>query len=271
MSDKAEKPGRGKKPEAETRETAKKRSQAEARETAEKRSQAETPEDVDIYEAADRAIREMNLEIVRDFGRLKIAKFDELNILRTVTDLYRTQAKKAKRRYYEVGFEAYLLGLFLCGVSGKRAYDMAEKAVTRDWIEELMEETNFVMLYRFNTETERKAQRLAETLSAITAERKAHPGNAQGAAEGLQAEIDRAMRAWSKQVAWYAIHVTDAGMETAYDDAGLDEVQWYAEKDERTCSECRGMDGKIFPVRQIPAKPHPGCRCRRIPIRRTAP
>lgn len=48
-----------------------------------------------------------------------------------------------------------------------------------------------------------------------------------------------------------------------YGEAGIQQVEWLAEIDSRTCPECRAMDGKRFPISQanymIPAHPH--CRC----------
>ena len=120
--------------------------------------------DVNIYEAADRAIRVTNRELVEDFGKLKLAKWDRVSVIRTVLKLYRESAKKAKKRYYGVGFEAYLLGLYMCGIDGRKANEMAEKAITNEWVDGILEQTDFITLYRFDTETERKAYRLAETL-----------------------------------------------------------------------------------------------------------
>ena len=88
--------------------------------------------DINYYEAADRAIQAMNRDTVREFGRLKTAKFDELNIIQQVNTLYRRQTQKAKQRYFEVGFEGYILGLYLCGFDNRKAHRMAEKAM-RYW------------------------------------------------------------------------------------------------------------------------------------------
>ncbi len=48
-----------------------------------------------------------------------------------------------------------------------------------------------------------------------------------------------------------------------YNEAGITEVQWLAEKDNRTCPYCLSMDSKRIPLQQslgmIPA--HPNCRC----------
>ena len=211
-------------------------------------------EDVNVYEACDRAIHLMNREIVEDFGKLKLAKFDQANVIRTVMKVYRDSAKRAKKRYYGVGFEAYLLGLYLCKIEGKKAHQMAEKAITSEWVEDILEETDFITLYRFYSEMERKAYRLAEAL---------------GAAESRDEEIDRAMRLWSKQLGQYAINVTDYAMMQAFEDAGIRMVEWITEHDERVCNECYALDGQVFRVNEVPRKPHWGCRCHLKPVFRT--
>ena len=47
----------------------------------------------------------------------------------------------------------------------------------------------------------------------------------------------------------------------AYYDNGIKTVQWVTQKDEHVCPECHARDGKIYPVKKVPTKPHYGCRC----------
>lgn len=206
--------------------------------------------DVDIYAACDKAIQGMNRDNLNAFGQLKLAKWDELHIIRTVKTLYRKQARKAKQRYYEVAFEAYLMALVMCGITGKKAHVMAEKAITDEWVEKWLDETDFVTLYRFNSETERKAMRLAEALEV---------------SEDRNFEIEKALRFWVQQLGQYAINFTDYAVIQAFQDAGVKYVRWVTARDERVCSECGPMDGKVFPIDEVPPKPHWGCRCRLEP------
>lgn len=203
-------------------------------------------EKVNVYEACDKAIQTMNRENLKDFGKLKLAKWDELNVIRTVTSLYRRSAKRARQKYYEIAFEVYLLGLAMCDVEPKKAHRMAEETITGEWIDAILEETDFVTLYRFNTERERKAQRLIEAL---------------GATENRDLEIDKALRLWSKQIGQYAINVTDYAFIQALDDAGVEYVEWLTAQDERVCMECNALNHRIFRIDEIPRKPHWGCRC----------
>jgi len=207
-------------------------------------------EKVGYYEACDEAIKAMNRENLEAFGKLKMARWDEVNVIRTVTSVYRKSAKKARQRYYEVAFEAYLLMMAMCDVDPKKAHRMAEKAITEVWVDRILSETDFVTLYRFDAETERKAYRLAETLEV---------------ASDRDAEINKALRYWSQQLGQYAINFTDYAMIQAMEDAGVEETEWVTMKDEKVCHSCGPLDGKVFRLDEIPTKPHPGCRCRLQP------
>lgn len=206
---------------------------------------------VNIYAACDRAIQEMNRANLEAFGRLKLAKWDEIHIIRTVTTVYRTSMKRARKRYYEVAFEAYLLAMAMCEVDAKEAHKMAEKVITDEWIDKIMTRTDLLTLYRFDTETERKAYRLAEELEVTQDRARA---------------IDIALRYWSKQCGQYAINVTDYAVIQAFKDAGVKKVQWVTVNDEKRCHECGSMDGKIYSIDEVPPKPHLNCRCRLIPV-----
>lgn len=226
--------------------------------------------DINIYSAADQAIQIMNRDMLRDFGKLKTSKLDELHILRDVTEVYRKQAQKARKRYYEIGFEAFLLGLFLCGIQGKKAQQMAEKAISPEWVDAFLKDINLVTGFRFDTETERKAQRLAEALTAESerAEDGASSGGGRRPAapvSGKDLLIDRAIKDWSRQVGQYAIDITDAALMEAYEAAEMPDVKWISVEDNRRCTECRERHGKIFPLDEVPPKPHWGCRCKLVP------
>lgn len=225
--------------------------------------------EIDYYGPVDDAIRQMNRDNLRAFSRLKLADFDRITIIRTVLDLYKTQAKKARKKYLEIAFDAYLLGLMMTekNISERTAKNMAKGAITEDWIDDLLTETDFVTLYRFDTETDRKAQRLVEALALL------EDGSAGKELIGTPEEtrnalIDQALRAWTKQLGQYAINVTDAAAIQALDDAGVGWVQWLTERDQRVCAECHQLDGRIFRISEVPAKPHWNCRCRLQPAER---
>lgn len=221
--------------------------------------------DVDIYAAADKAIQNLNRDMVRSFGHLKTSKADELHIIREVTALYQELRQKARRRYQEVAFEAFLLAMFLCGTDGMEAQKKAEKTIDAGWVDAFLADVDPVVKYRFDTETERKAQRLAEALVAAAEAEGA--GTKGKPTTWSAAEIDKAMKDWSRQVGQGAIDVTDAAVMEAYEAAGIENVRWITERDGRECSECRRRDQKVYPLDAVPVKPHRGCRCRTVPER----
>jgi len=207
--------------------------------------------EVNVYAACDKAIKALDRMNVEAFGRLKLAKWDRINIIQTVVKTYRESANQARKRYFEVAFEAYLLGLSMCGIDPKKAHRMAEKTITAAWVTAVLKQTDFITLYRFDTEAERKAYRLAETLEV---------------SDNRNQEIDRALRHWSRQIGQYAINMTDYAMVQAFEDAGVTTVQWVAQMDERVCSECSELDGQVFQIDELPRKPHINCRCNLIPV-----
>jgi len=51
-----------------------------------------------------------------------------------------------------------------------------------------------------------------------------------------------------------------------YQQAGVDQVEWLAAEDEKTCEECGDLDGQVFDIDGAPDCPaHPNCRCTLIP------
>lgn len=210
--------------------------------------------DMNYYEPCDRAIKAMNRLNVEAFGQLKLAKWDEVNVIQTVRNVYRKSARIARKRYYEVAFEAYVLAMLLCGAAPKKAHEMAEKAITDEWVNERLTETNLVTLYRFKTETDRKIIRAAEAMEAGV---------------NRNYEIDKALRFWSQQLGQYAVSITDDAVIQAFMDYGVELIQWVTAEDERVCNECNALDRQIFRITEIPPKPHWGCRCKYKPVFRT--
>lgn len=204
---------------------------------------------VNVYAAADKAIKAMDRLNVELFGQLRMAKWDEVNVIKAVRKVYERSAVQARKRYYEVAFEAYLLYLAMCRVEAKKAHRMAEKAITEKWVDEVLRETDLVTLYRFDSEMERKMYRLAEALEA---------------SQDRDAEIKKALRYWSQQVGQYFINVTDYAGVQAFEDAGVERVMWVTEHDERVCSECRPRDGRVYDLDEVPVK-HYRCRCHLVP------
>lgn len=204
------------------------------------------------FEYADKAIKQMNRVNLRSFGKLKQLKFDELNVVSAVDQTYAESIRLAKKRYKEIAMQAFIEAMLLCGYTQKRAEEEAEGSITNDWLLDMMEEYDPVTLYQFLPEADRKKQRLVEALIA---------------AHNKGKEIEKALRLWTLQIAHYADKSVVDGTIDGYKEAGVEKVEWIAVDDEKTCPECRKLDGKIFPIDKVPDRPHYHCRCELRPIK----
>lgn len=206
---------------------------------------------MNIYQSADEAIKQMNRRNIKAFDGLRLMKHDELNIIRKVTKVYDESARYARARYYEIAYEAYVIALVQCHWTNLDATKRAEDALSYDWVDEMLEDEDFVTLYRFDTEKDRKKQRLIEALAV---------------SQHWNDEIDKALKYWSRQLGQYAINFTDYGRMEAFKEAGIKKVRWVTEKDDRVCEVCDELDGKIFPIDKAPHKQHLNCRCVLVPV-----
>lgn len=204
-----------------------------------------------IYDAADKAIRAMNRQNLKEFNKLKLAKWDELNVVRMVSKTYDDSVRMAKRRYYEIAFEAFIVAMLEAKVRNAEATRKAEDTITNDWILDMLEEVDPVTLYAFLPETERKKQRLIEALAV---------------AQNRNAEIDKALRYWTQQISQYADNSVFRARLESFRRAGIEQVIWVTQEDDRVCEDCEPLDGQIFDVDNVPDPPHYGCRCRLIPV-----
>lgn len=206
---------------------------------------------MNVYSAADKAIKVMNRKNLKAFNRLKLANFDEINVFREVSTTYDDSTRDAQRRYLEIAAEAYVAAMLSAGQNGKQAKRMADDTINEDWIFAMLEEADPVTLYAFLPEKERKKARLVETLAAT---------------QNRNEEIDKALRYWTVQVGQFAVNSVDRARLEAFYDAGVAKVKWNAEKDEKTCEICRERDGKVYAIEDVPSKPHINCRCTLLPV-----
>lgn len=203
-----------------------------------------------IYDEADEAIRIMNRQNLKAFGRLKLAKFDDLNLIRQVDKVYDGSAKEAKQKYRRIARDAFIEGLIMAHISREDTSDWADDVITNDWLLDMLEEVDPVTLYVFTTETERKKQRLIEALTAATDKGK---------------EVDKALRYWTLQIGQYALNAVDRAVIDAFREAGVERVRWNTQADERVCETCDERNGKIYRIDKLPVK-HYMCRCWITPV-----
>ena len=204
-----------------------------------------------IYDSADRAIKEMNRRNLKAFQTLKLAKWDELNVIRQVKSVYDASDRFARKKYYEIAVEAYIVALYEARCDHVRATRMADDAIDIEWVLLMLEEVDPVTLYAFLPEKERKEERLVEAMTV---------------AQDKGKEIDKALRYWTLQVGQYAINAVDRARIQAFKDYGVKQVMWNTEKDERVCKDCEPLDGQVFDIDSAPSKLHVNCRCWYTPV-----
>ena len=200
-----------------------------------------------IYDYADKAIKDMNRRNLRAFDKLKLLKFDELNVLRMVNRTYEESVRTARKRFLSIYLEAYLAAMEETG----RKKPEPDDSIMDDWLLDMLEDYDIVTHYRFNEETERKKARTAEALVATKVDAR---------------EVERALRLWTLQVSTYADRSVHDGRMQAFKDAGVRKVRWCTEEDNRVCGDCNELEGKVFDLDKVPPRQHYGCRCYLIPV-----
>ena len=143
---------------------------------------------------------------------------------------------------------AIILGLcLLCeGLAALLPFPFPASVLSLLLLLALLAAYNAVTKYQYSHEWERKRDRTAEAINSTTAK---------------VTEFRRGLSYWAQMTEWYAVEVTDQSTLKAFQDSGVRYVKWNTMNDGRECSTCKERDGKIYPIRSIPPKPHPGCRC----------
>lgn len=169
--------------------------------------------------------------------------FDEINAL---------TARKAANRLYKRLDEALRAVLLDVARRAYRETGPGEDPPDEDWLEAYLALYGPVTKYVFTHEEERKRARFFESVAADAAS---------GNRLGLELDFKTAQSLWLKQCAQAVIDVEDAAALKGYRDAGVKRVTWRAELDGRECAVCRKRHRKIYPIAEVPGKPHYGCRC----------
>jgi len=196
-----------------------------------------------MYEYTDKVMKKLANQMAERFSRLKkrsVLAFDELNTLNTEVNkcykdcmTYITSAylKIAKHYYKEAGGDAILTAIF---------------------VDEFLNEVDPITKYIFNTEYDRKRARAFESI-AVTKNTK---------------EVDAALKHVFQQVKQWGDNITDAATMAAFAQNKVSYVRWKTEEDSRVCAECGERNNKIYPIKSVPTKPHIGCRCYLVPVKK---
>lgn len=212
-----------------------------------------------MYQQADKELAKIRKQLKDELLRLQATSFDELHS-RTVTMVTKTLMTRLKKR----NSKAFLL-------VAKKAYRDAIDAlleagytdpdedfdIVDAWLVGLLDSYNYVTGYLYNPEAERKRLRLSEAMStAMTYHDRTL----------YRVQVERFFSLWWTQTKQYMIDVVDQAETKAWLDNGVEYAMWVTAQDEKVCNECAPRDGKIYPLKSFPPKPHYNCRCRKKPM-----
>lgn len=215
-----------------------------------------------IYRHADRGLKRLYKYVEAAFQNTALlTRWDELNVLRTVSDLYDRIDAFSREEYLAIAKRAYEDAkdeiLAILPDREKRFTD-----VDMLFIVALFTRYDRVTEYRYDREWERKRDRLTESvLAVIQAQEMAGNHNT----NEIRAALQRAVNLMERQMRQMADTVTDEARNQAFVDAGVDRVMWNTRHDERVCVECDERDGKVYPIYAVPSK-HRRCRCYTTPV-----
>lgn len=184
--------------------------------------------------------------------KLTILGFDDLNVMQEMDSLYDGIEKDSVNEFLAIYKERYAeLWLYL---TGKKARESFLDELAEMYLLGLLNEPDEQTHYAFESELKRKRDRAKEAILSV-------PTKTQ-----KQLELEKAIRYVTQQVGFYVDITEDAASLRAMKDAGITKVRWNIYGDDKVCSECRGMDGNIYHIDNVPDKPHVRCRCFLTPI-----
>ena len=211
-----------------------------------------------MYRLADKLLEQLKKLIRREFNRLGIFGFDELNALRVTketTALFDRLLRENKKQYLEVAKKAYSDAVAIAVAAGYAG--SKENRISEAWLIGLLASYNFVSGYLYESEAERKRLRLAEQMMT--------------AREYLNRtlyndSLRRSANLWWTQTAHYMLDAVDTATLDGYKDSGVEKVKWNTNVDGRECVTCRERNGKVYSIDNVPPKAHRNCRCYITPV-----
>jgi SPP1 gp7 family putative phage head morphogenesis protein len=211
-----------------------------------------------MYRLADKLLEQLKKLIRREFNRLGIMGFDELNVTRVskeTTELFSRLLAENNKRYLQAAIKACndaKARVILAGYED-RPVNVPDAA----WLAGFLAKYNFVSGYLYEQEAERKRLRLAEQMMTAV-EYQSRPL--------YNDSVRRSANLWWTQVAHYMLDVVDEATLETYEMMGVERVEWHTNIDGHECKTCRERHGKIYPINDVPPKAHRNCRCRLAPV-----
>ena len=211
-----------------------------------------------MYRLADKLLEQLKKLIRREFNRLGIFGFDELNaprITQKTTDLFNRMMSENKKQYLTVAKKAYSDAVTLAVAAGYE--DSGKDRINEAWLTGLLVAYNFVSGYLYESEAERKRLRLAEQMMTAKEYQNRTLYND---------SLRRSANLWWTQTAHYMLDAVDTATLDGYKDSGVEKVMWNTNIDGRECKVCRERNGKTYAIDKVPPKAHRNCRCYVTPV-----
>lgn len=211
-----------------------------------------------MYRLADKLLEQLKKLIRREFNRLGIFGFDELNVPRVTketTELFERLLAENNKRYLQVAQRASKDARALVIAAG---YDDREVRIPDEaWVIAFLGAYNFVSGYLYEQEAERKRLRLAEQmLTAVEYQSRTQYNDS----------VRRSANLWWTQTAHYMLDAVDEATLYTYEKMGVERVEWHTNIDGHECKTCRERNGKVYSIDKVPPKAHRNCRCRLAPV-----
>lgn len=189
---------------------------------------------MNFYAYTDKALKYLRRYYITAFNNAKMQiSADRMNVISISQRLYSDVSREtervfrliAKRKYREICDEDFLVGMWLSG---------------------FLQSSNPLTGYVWYNDIDRKRQYFAESVLS---------------GEPINKAVKTALRYWYGSQKQYADLVADAAAIQAYSDMDVQYVRWRTADDEKVCYICNERDGKVYPVLEVPTKPHHNCRC----------
>lgn len=177
--------------------------------------------------------------------------------------MYDRLLKANKKQYEDIVEDAILYALLFLSEDEKKQY-LDNPIKPKEFVEQQLKAYNPVTDYLYYKEAERKRLRLAEAM--LTAKEYKQR-------KSFRDIIEKNTNLWYTQSRQYAEDMAHNTVIAVWTKAGIKEVAWITEEDERVCSVCNYLgftkNGAIrtYKIDSIPPKPHYRCRCKLVPVR----
>lgn len=209
------------------------------------------------YRRVDKGLERLKKKLRREVNRIDVIGLDELNAPRITKE-----TKAMMDRLLKNNEEEYI-GMAKDGKAQAKedlkesGYEPEDFTIDEKWLLLVLASYNPITEYLYYPEADRKRLRLAEGLNTARAIL---------SSDTKHNVLRKFANLWFKQTSQYGVDVTDEAYLQSLEKTGVKYVQWLTEKDEKVCSVCRERDNKVYPIGNIPTKPHYNCRCTLRPM-----